>query len=373
MKKNQHLYQQIKLDIIEKIERGVFLPGDKIGTEKELCKEFNVSRSTIRRALADLEKSGKIERLLGKGTFVKEKNNYNVSSNNKTIMVIVPVISQDFISNIITGIQKATNEKDYNINLCITNNSIEKETEYIKKAIKNDVSGIILHPTNHCYYNNEVIKLIEKKPVIMTARYYEYIDCNFVVPDNYKGAFDAVDFLVNLGHKKIGLISDKPKIQTSVRNRIEGYKEALSSNDICINNSIIMDDLEDPCELYSSTPKKQNKTIEKIKEYLINNRKKLSAIFAVNDFLGREIIIAAKEIGISIPEEISIVGFDNVMISEKAEPPLTTVEWSQYKVGNLAAKKLINLIENNQIKKTKEILPVNLVKRESTVNFNNNI
>lgn len=367
MKKNKHLYQQIKMDIIKKIENGTYKSGDKIGTEKELCEKFDVSRSTVRRALLELEESDLIERLLGKGTFVKESNSLKAKPNNKNIMVIVPVISQDFISNIITGIQKITNESGYEINLCITNNSIEKETEYVKKAIHNDVSGVILHPTNSTYYNTEVIKLIEKKPLIMTARYYEYIDCNYVVPDNYKGAFKAVNFLIKLGHKNIGLIADKPNHQTSIKDRIRGYKEAHNINKLPVNQDIIIDNLEDPCKLYSSNPKNKNDTLNKIKNYLSDNRKNLSAVFAVNDFIGREIIIAAKELGINIPEDISIVGFDNVMISKKSEPPLTTIEWSQYKVGNRAAKELINLIENNPKKNIKKILPVNLIERKSTL------
>ncbi|MCC3145783.1 GntR family transcriptional regulator [Halanaerobium sp. Z-7514] len=369
MKKNKHLYQQIKLNIIEDIENGEYKPGDKIGTEKELCDIYDVSRSTIRRALEELEESNLIERLLGKGTFVKDSYKLE-SQNNKNLMVIVPVISQDFISNIITGIQEVANQKGYSMNLCITNNSIEKETAYLNQSKHNDSVGVILHPTNSKYYNPEVIKLIGKKPLIMTARYYKYIDCNYVVPNNFQGAFKAVNHLIELGHKNIGLISDTPNFRTSVQERIEGYKEALNSNNLLVNKKIIIDNLEDPCRLYASKPEKKDQILDIIKRFLIDNKDNLTAIFAINDFLARETIIAAKQVGMKVPNEISIVGFDNVILSEKSEPPLTTINWSQYDVGVTATRELINSIENKSNKNIKKTLPVNLVQRESTFKKN---
>lgn len=370
-KNNIHLYKQIENDIKKNIQSGKYDIGDKIGTEQVLSKKYNVSRATIRRALKELEEEGFIDRLLSKGTFVKAKNKNTNKIKNKTIAVIVPVVSQDFIGDIITGTQQVTNDNDYNINLFITNNSIEKEKEYLKKVYEDNVAGIILHPTNSKYYNRAVCDIIGDIPLIMTARYYEHFECDYVVPDNYRGGYIATEHLIKLGHKNIGIVSDRPLIQTSIKDRINGYKDSLSDNDICVNKNYMLDNLCDPCMLYSPTATidEQESTKEKIINFLKRIENEVTAIFAINDFIGRELIMLAKELNINIPSDISIVGFDNVILSKKTDPSLTTINWSQMDVGKKAANLLINKIENKREKRIQKVLSVELVKRNSTTQY----
>ena len=373
MSEKKYLYQEIADDIKNRIKNGEFENGMKLGTESSLCNYYGVSRSTIRKALKELESANYVKRLLGKGTYINSnmKTQEQTNSTKQTIMVIVPVLSRDFISDIVTGIHNIISKSNYSADLNITNNSIEKEKESVNNAIKNNVSGVIIHPTNNRFYNEEILKLKNNNiPFIMTARYYEFLDCNYVVPDNYEGGYKITKHLLENGHKNIGLISDKPLIQTSIRDRIKGYEECLSDNGICLNKNNIMNDLKDPCRLYSAVnrEKEYDEKFNKIQTFIEERNSSLTAIFAVNDFLARETVAAAQELDLKVPQDLSIFGFDNVFLAQKTAPSLTTLNWSQTKVGKYAAENLLKIIKGNK-EKVRKVLPVEVVERNSVKNI----
>lgn len=363
---NLPLYKIIERQLKTKLLNQEIRPGERVGTEQELIEKYKVSRSTIRQALKELEKENLIYRKPGKGTYANEGIGLNTKTN-RQIAVVVPLLSQDFIANIITGIQEVADNAGYMVNLFITNNSIKREEEYLRK-LNQKFDGVIIHPTNEKYYNEAVIELNKKLPLIMTGRYYRFIKCNYVVPDNYKGLYLATQHLINLGHKKIGVVSHQPLIQTSIEDRIRGYLDCLGDNNLPVNRDLMLTNLKDPCNLYSTNFSEDNlkQSIDAISDFLAKN-KAMTAVAAIDDFLAREVIAAAKQINLRIPEDLSVTGFDNIGFSIMTDPPLTTIEWSQKNVGKVAALRLIEKIENfNHTKLITEVLPVTLVKRDST-------
>lgn len=368
---NKHLYQQIRDDIIARIKDGEISPGDKLGTEKKLSESYNVSRPTIRQALKELEELGLIERLLGKGTFVKSTVIDDQRELKNMITVIIPVLSTVFVADIITGAQKIFDREGYSTELLITNNSIEKEKKYLQKIAEEETAGVILHPTQARYYNPAIINVLESNtPLIMTGRYYEHIECNYVVADNYKGSYQATQYLIDRGHVKIGMVSKKPLIKTSLLNRISGYKNCLSDNDLVINRNMILDNLEYPSSLYSKSKKRDKESLEQRLEKFLRENNDMTAVIALNDTLGAEVVMTAKKMNVKVPEELSVIGFDNIEISSRIEPKLTTVDWSRENIGKTAAEELVKLIEKQKMPPVNKTLSVNLIERESVYNLN---
>lgn len=350
-------YIKLKEMLREQIEKGVFKPGSKIPTEFELTKKYNISRTTAIRSINDLVNDGFLYRIQGKGTFVA--NPMNRSRPNASIALVMSYINDAFTGDIIRGIESTAkgNGKGYSLIFCNSGDELKKEEEYIQKLI-DEVSGFIIFPTDS-YSNYNIFQMLmhKKVPFILIDRYLKKIKTDYVVVDNFKGGYIATKHLIESGYKRIAHITAlNPECRTSEESRLKGYRKALSESGMEFDKELVefFKPVGDPSKIDCRKPIKK----------LLQLKNRPTAIFCLHDLVAVAAIKALEEKGLKVPENIAIVGFDNIHIAEVVG--LTTVSQPRYELGKKAAKLLMEKIGGKRKSLCQVVLQPELIIRRSS-------
>lgn len=370
------LYHQLKEIIKEQIRAGRLLPGQTIPSEIELTRTYKLSRYTVRQAISDLVAEGILRRVHGTGTFVSDSRKpagIRAAKGRGSIGVIVPYLGDFFISEILAGIEQITDGSNYNLIFCNSDNDMAEQARHINTLSREGVEGLIVFPVENAPYDETIARLAgEGFPLMLVDRYYDNIGgYDFVGCDNRKGVYQAIDHLFELGHQHIGFITHPFLSTTSVRERLEGYKEAIERHNLHFDESLVV--------TYPSRLVEENTMASELDDdlryepilRLLDRRDRPSAVFALNDFVAIDVIKVCKRHGIRIPEDLSLVGFDDIEMARYLEVPLTTVAQPKREIGVAAARILLERIEaghmpGKQWEEKRILLPTTLVVRDST-------
>ncbi|RTL13921.1 MAG: LacI family transcriptional regulator [Flavobacteriaceae bacterium] len=333
-------------------------------TLKQIAKELDVSISTVSKSLRDSHEISEDTRLKVQA-FAKlynyKPNNIALSLKNKktkTIGIIIPEIVHHFFATVISGIEQVANESGYNVIVCLSDESFDKEVINMELLANGSTDGFIMSLSKETqqkkdfHHIQEIIS--QGMPVVMFDRVTNDVFCDKVIIDDQEAAFNAVQFFIDNGFKKIGLITTVDYVSVG-KFRTDGYKKALISNNIPVDEDLIVkiEDI-DNCSV-------------KI-ENLIKNIK-CDAIFAVNELFAVTAIKIAAKNNLKVPEDISVIGFTDGIISQFSTPSISTVSQNGIKMGRKAAQMLIDRLEledeEDEQYKT-EIIETNLIIREST-------
>lgn len=395
----QPLYIQIQDYFKEQIASGKIKINDKIPSEKELMKQFEVSRITVATALGQLAKEGWIYRIPGRGSFVKEiaggsperkpdlgdapvqdeqrgrgefktlrdglvedsasLEHANERRKKKKIVLILPTLGDFFAIRLITGINEALMKHDCLLHVALSNNSIETEKSLILECLANGTSGLIIFPCDAVTYNEEILALkMRNYPFVLIDRYLAGVETNFVCTDSMEGAKLALNHLWELGHRNIAICSDTPLPTITVSDRITGYMEALKQKGAMINPALILTDFQVD---YSNIS-------EEHPLYRFIRNLMATAYITLNARLGIYISNVAKQIGLKVPDDISILTFDDPSSGYDEFGPYTHISQSEVAMGSEAAEILVKLLENqDQVSEYhKMIMKPELIVRSST-------
>ncbi len=337
-------------------------------TIKDIARELGVSTSTVSKALKDsheISESTK-KRIKAFADFYHYKPNSLALKlrNQKTqvIGVIIPEIVHHFFSRVIQGIEKIANERGYNIMICVSNESYDKELLNIEMLANGSVDGLLISlakETQKIQDFKHFDELIENSvPFVLFDRVEKTINCDKIIIDDEGGAYKATKFLLERGCEKIALLTT-PDYVTVGQLRKKGYSKALQKFGIKQDDSLIVKidkDDDDHKGIY-----------EQIKK-IIFVKSPPKGIFAVNELYAALAMKIAKERGLKIPQDIEIIGFTDGIISEFSSPSLTTVAQHGYTMGKHATEMLINRIENKiQGDFQTEVISANIKVRESTL------
>ena len=333
-------------------------------TLKQIAKELDVSISTVSKSLRDSPEIGEDTKQKIKA-FAKlynyKPNNIALSLKNrktKTIGIIIPEIVHHFFTTVISGVEKVANEMGYNVLICLSDNSFDKEVLNMEMLANGSADGFILSLAKETMqkadYHHLVETISQGMPVVLFDRVIDEIQCDKVIIDDKIGAKKAVQHLVNLGCRKIGLISTVDYVSVG-KLRTEGYHEALSENNFQVDEDLILkiDEMEN--------------SEEEIDRFLKD--KEVDGIFAVNEHFAISAIKALVENGKKVPEDVSVIGFTDGELSKKFIPSLTTVSQHGTRMGEEAARALIEKLERKQNEEESYrtiIVETELVKRKST-------
>lgn len=329
-------------------------------TIKDIAKQLEISPSTVSRALknhpdiSDKTKKAVIE-LAEKLKYRPNQMALNLrKSKNNTIGVIIPQIVHYFFSSIISGIEDYASQKGYNVILTQSNEKYERELSHTNIMIQSGVAGILISITKETTNFDHFKRLLNYDiPVVFFDRICPTLKTDKVIVNDEYASFLAVEHLVKTGCKKIIHFKGPQNLSISKR-RETGYLETLREYKIKRNNDLIIQ-----CDNYEDAQIETQK--------LIDNNVDFDGIFAVNDDTAAGAIETLIKNNIKIPEEVSVMGYSNDLISKITNPKLSTVEQSGYEMGFTSAQLLIERIESEkEIRQRTEVVSVKLVLREST-------
>lgn len=352
------LYFQLRGQLKKMIDSGEFADGQPLPTEQVLCEKFGLSRYTVRQALGDLVKDGYLVKVQGKGTFVQRTSKPVTTP---TLGLVVPYTTDFFTSQIIQGVERVARNAGYNLIFSNSNNHPEQEDTIISKLKADGVKGFVLFPCENTVYSSVVAELIsEGYPVVLVDREFKTLDCPCVVSNNEAGAEMAVNHLVSLGHRRIGLVMTSFSQTSSVQERLLGYRTALAKHRIPWEDSFL---LTYTPKLFDAIDDTADHTAV-VRQHL-SSRHRPTAIFAVNDFVALDVLRSAAAVGLTVPRDLAVVGFDDIPIAGGLPTPLSTVAQSKIRIGETAASMLLDIINGRPLESRKVILPVRLVVRQS--------
>lgn len=336
-------------------------------TLKQIAKELDVSISTVSKSLKNsLEISEDTRQKVQ--AFAKlynyKPNNIALSLKNKktkTICIIIPEIIHHFFATVISGVESVANENGYNVLVCLSDESFDKEVINMEMLANGSIDGFIMSLSKETQQKKDFHHIVEVinqgMPVVMFDRVTNDILCDKVIIDDNLAAINATQFLIDKGFKKIALITTVDYVSVG-KLRTEGYVKALKNNDIKVDENLILR-IEDTENFEAS-----------IENLILNNS--LDAIFAVNELFAVTAIKLARKHNIKVPEEISIIGFTDGIISKYSTPSISTVSQNGIKMGGKAAKMLIDRLESEEEEQqdeqySTEVIETELIERDSTI------
>lgn len=306
---------------------------------RQVAKRAGVSVATVSRVINHSEAvSPKTrEKVLG----VMEEMNYTPNgiarslafNRTSTIALLIPNILNPLYPQVAKGVEDVAHQKGYNVLLCNTEEDREKEKAYIEMLLEKRVDGLIL--ISSLLEEKDIDKIKKQNTnLVMIGSGTENIDANIVFTDYLMGAYQATNHLIDIGYKKIAHITG-PLKRAESKEKLEGYKKALKEADHEILQSYIIEGDNEIEGGYLAAKK------------LLQLDDSPQAIFVANDLMAIGAIDAIKTSGYKIPEDIAIVGFDNIRMASLVEPKLTTISQPVYKMGSIASRLLFDNIENN--------------------------
>lgn len=326
-------------------------------TIKDVARESEVSVATVSRILNNLggyseETRKRVMQVIAElGYHRNEIARGLITKSTNTVGVLIPYVAVEFYSEILNGIEDMASKSGFGVFLCNTGVNGEKITNYIKMLCERQVDAIIIVSvkiTDECY---ELIKSFKKPCILVSSIAYKY-KLPYIKVDDYQAAYSATQYLIDKGHTKIALISGDEDDVISGIPRVNGYKAALNDYGLKIDKDIITyGDFE-----YQSG-------IECMKK-LLQFRDKFTAIFATSDDMAVGAMNYMHKLKIKIPDEFSLIGYDNTSSAQRSYPLLTTVAQPLYKMGEKAMEKIIDMIKNGSVTES-IIMPHKIVERDT--------
>lgn len=324
---------------------------------KDVAKEANVSIATVSRVLnnIDVVNEDTKEKVLAAVDKLGYMPNIVARSlktqKSRTIGIIIPDISNEFYPEVVRGAEDASNIYNYNIILCNTDLDTEKETSYLRVLKEKMVDGIIYMSNS---LSEPLLKLLND--LQLPAVLVETVDKDGKLPsvaiDNVKAAFDATEYLIEKGNKRIAYIGSESEKRNASALRYTGYVNALEKYGMDVDEKLIHLGGLKTSDGYNG-----------IKEIL--SRGKIDALFCVSDVAAMGAINALRESGLRVPEDVDVIGFNDISMAATFYPKLTTIAQPMYDMGAAGMRMLIKIINGESLEQDKFILSYELVKRES--------
>ncbi|GMN09890.1 LacI family DNA-binding transcriptional regulator [Croceitalea sp. MTPC9] len=334
-------------------------------TLKHIARELEVSISTVSKALKNSEEISREtkEKIQAFAKLYNYKpNNIAISLKNKrtkNIGVVIPDIVHHFFTTVMRGIEKYANTKGYNVIVCLSDESFDKEVINMEMLANGSIDGFIMslsaETEKKADYNHLREVTGQGIPLVLFDRVTNEVDCDKVVIDDQLAGYLATKKLIDEGRKKIALLTTEDYFSVS-RNRNEGYRKALLDNGLEVDKNYVL-----------------QLPYMDIDEKAVSNffdQVKPDAVLSVNEIFGIHAMRVLQNRGNKIPQDISIIGFTDGLLAKYANPSLTSIAQHGQQMGEIAAEMLIQKIESEKEDETYQtkILEPTLIERDSTIN-----
>jgi LacI family transcriptional regulator len=325
---------------------------------KDVAKEAGVSIATVSRVLNDVDVVNEDTKKKVQDAIKKLGYRPNIvarslkTQRTRTVGILIPDISSQFYPEIVRGTEDVANIYDYNIILCNSDSDLEKEKEYLRVLKEKMVDGVLYMSSSLEPEIVELIKELDLKTVLVVTTDKDKTFPSVSI-DNREAAYDATMYLLNKGNKRPAYIGVHKDEVNAAAVRYFGYEDALKEKGMGVDENYVYFGELKAHEGYAGV----NKILEK---------GSFDALFCASDEIAMGAINALREKGIKVPEEVEVVGFDNIYSSSIFYPKLTTVAQPMYDMGSVGMRMLIKTINKKELEEKNYILPYELVERDST-------
>ena len=352
-------YEQVKEKIKQAILEEKYVPNQKIPSESELTIRFEVSRHTVRKAINDLVNEGWLYTEQGSGTYCADRSISQSSSGaDKAIALITTYISNYIFPSIINGVESYLSSKGYTLLLYSTNNDFEKERQCLENVMERDLTGLIVEPTksNHPNPNLKYYLDLEMKgiPYLMINAAYSELNPYSLTVDDELGGYLQAEHLIKEGHTNIAGLFKTDDMQGVMR--MKGFIRAHREYKIPIDSDMLL--------TYTTSEREQ--VLEGEFANILARENRPSGICFYNDEVALAALDVIREAGLSVPNDLSIVGFDVSYLAVASEVKLTTIKHPQYEMGVQAAKTILQLVEQKDNANPSYVYEPVLIVRQST-------
>lgn len=331
-------YEQIRREMTERIRSGEYAPGELLPSEKELTEQYAVSRITASKALSLLKGDGFVTRVQGKGTYVAPPDSwgraqpmqeiYSDGKEPKKIGLIIPKIVDLHGMDILNGVMDALRHPDYFVFTLVSQDQ-DGEDYSLKWLRQQRFDGLIVFPADAELYNESLLSMqLERYPFVLIDRFFPGVNCSYVTADNRRGGELAAEYLMGLGHERIAFCASSPMTEQATALRFEGYSEALRKGGI----------LPRDCVRLGKSSEQRVAFVEALRAG------EFTAAVASNAFTGVMVRQACQECGLRVPEDFSIVSFDNMSLEPGEGSFYTYIDQQSNRMGKQAGAILAELL-----------------------------
>lgn len=301
-----------------------------------------VSPATRRRVLSAVRALGYRANIIAQG--LKQRRT-------RTVALIVPDISNPFFPAIARGIEDVAQQRGYAVLLCNTYEDLARERAYLELLRTRMIDGLIFATVGS---NTRHLRSLrrERLPVVLVARDVDGVPIDAVFVDNFRGEFEATSHLIRLGHRRIAHVAGPGSLHVASERR-RGYLRALEDAGVTRHEAIVVEGD------FSAEGGRQ------AVQTLLDRHIRFTALAAANDLMAIGAMEALRHAGKRVPDDVAVVGFDDITFASLVTPALTTVAQPKYRMGQLAMGRLLAVMDGTGGKPTQTVLPPELVVRES--------
>lgn len=330
-------------------------------TIEQVAARAGVSVATVSRVLNNSDAvrpktAGRVRAAIEALNYTPNQAARNLRRNEtRVILALAPNFSNPYYSNVLTGIGDLAHEKGYSVFICNTDGKAENERNMLEMLEMHRADGAIFLGCQKHY--TWLADYADRFPLVQCCEYVPELSVPSVSVDNYAAAKEAVTYLLSLGHRKIAILSaDNAHISTQLR--LQGYLDAMHAAGAAVNGDWIT--RSDPVYSFSSG--------RRCAERLLSLADRPTAVFCISDILALSVIYAAQDMGLTVPQQLTVMGFDDIEYTTMHRPLLSTVSQPMYELGRQSTAMLLGAIgADHTAGQTRVFLPHALKIRESSM------
>lgn len=325
-------YKEIKQALLQEISK--YMPGERLPSRPVLCQKLDTTRTTLDKAIRELEEEGFLTSRNGSGTYVVGLTDGGISPVG-TWGVIVPNVMDAVYPGLVRGAENVAQRYGINIIICNSDNDPDKQEQYVKRLLCSGVSGMIIVPvvSNDIRVNFRLYNQLAsaRTPFVFCNRSVEGINVPTITSNDFYGGYIATKHLISRGYRNIAYLA-RLKYKTSI-DRCQGYLSMLMEENIPINRRLIRFDSD----------------IAQATEELLQSENHVDAIFCFNDQVAEDSVHVIQRHGLAISDDIGIIGYDNTDICNRLSVSLTSVSYKNYEIGERAAELLWDILNKESL------------------------
>ena len=364
------LHVQLHNQLRRLIVSGRWQFGERIPTEMQLSRHLDISRTTVRIALQRLEVEGMIKRTAGRGTFVVYQPQDRAA--NRAIGYLTCSFHNEIHTNILSSAQTELRSAGYQV---IFSNSRDRDDEarILEQLLDDEVAGLMLwanaKPTAETL---SILAEYERReiPIVFMDRSIDGISADYVASDNFGGSYHLVCHLIELGHRHIVQLMPNIDDLHSVNERLRGYTTALNEHELFANEPWKISPPErhefHETDIYSLVGAQSQQVIQQVEGFTDGEGPMPTALVCTNDILAIIAISALRNMGYAVPDDVSVVGFDDISMASHIGVPLTTASQDAYELGKVASQLLLERLNGGNMAPRSYTVPTQLRIRSST-------